>query len=145
MPAAGETIIAGRIPGERIATSIETSNSANITTTETEVQTVTAAVVTGRTYRVRWSVRVSSSVAADDITLRIREDSLTGTILQSETMDVNVSNREPRVTLEAEYTADATEDKVFSATLVRTAGTGNVILNAATTVPTYLYVDYIRG
>jgi hypothetical protein len=145
MPAAGETIIAGRVPGERIATDIEISNSGNITTTETQVQSVTAPVVIGRTYKVTWSVRVNSSVAADDITLRVREDTVSGNILVTETLDLDVVNREPRLVLEVEYTADATEDKTFSATLVRTAGSGNVILNAASTVPAYLYVDYIRG
>ena len=145
MPAAGETIIAGRVPGERIATTISTSDSGTITTTETAVMTVVAAVVIGRIYRVSAFYRPNSSVAGDDIAVRIREDSTTGTQLQGLTYDLTIPTREPAYTMEAEYTADATENKTLMLTFIRTGGTGNVTNVAASTAPSYLYVDYIRG
>jgi len=143
MPLAGETIIAGKIPGERINTDIEVSSSGDITTTETAVMTVVAAVVTGRIYRIKWVFNVDSSVAADTVLLRIREDSVSGTVLQTGRYRAN-SNVNYPVTQEAEYTADATEDKTIVASLQRESGSGNVQLIAAATQPSYLYVDYIR-
>jgi hypothetical protein len=144
MVAAGETIIAGKIPGERIATTIRTEDSSNVTS-EAVIDTVEAAVVEGRIYRVRWHGRFASSVAGDDAHFRIREDSISGTELASVAEDLEVVARQPRSTIEAEYTADATEDKTFVATLTRLAGTGGVHGDAAAGGPTYFYVEYIRG
>jgi hypothetical protein len=146
MPAAGETIIAGKIPGERVATSTESADSANVTTTETTVQSVTAALVSGRTYRVRWAGRLSSSVATDTFVGRIREDNATGTELASWQTDSNLpATLGLAGVIEAEYTAGATANKTFVLAIVRSAGSGNGRLEAAATRPAYLYVDYISG
>jgi hypothetical protein len=145
MVLAGETIIAGKVPGERIATTKRTSNSASITTTETVIDTVVAAVVAGRTYKVVWDGRPVSATAGDDIQYSLREDSVSGTVLQAVAVDVPVINRQPRGRLYAEYLADATEDKTFVATLFRVAGSGNAVGVAAATQPTFLYVDYAYG
>lgn len=144
MPAAGETIIAGRVPGERIATAIRTASSVSFTTTETVLDTVVAAVVDGRTYRVSWSVDLASTVTDDVARIRIREDSLTGQVLNL-TNIVCRAGRDIGFTLEAEYTADATEDKTLVATCHRQDGTGTLTSNALSSEPIYLYVDYIRG
>jgi hypothetical protein len=144
MTAAGETIIAGKIPGERIATTIRTEDSSNVTS-EAVIDTVEAAVVEGRTYRVTWDLRMNSSVAGDDALASIREDSVTGTIIAGIVEDIPIVNRQGRTRLECEYTADATEDKTFVGTLSRVAGSGNVHGDASTGAPTLLYVEYVRG
>jgi hypothetical protein len=145
MALAGETIIAAKVPGERIATAIETANSGNVTTTETVIMTVVAPVVISRIYRVTFWGLIDTSVANDRVRVRIREDSVTGNTLQISSnvlTDAVIAEASPT---EAEYTADATEDKTFVATLLRVSGSGNEILAAASTNPAYLYVDYIRG
>jgi hypothetical protein len=145
MPLAGETIVAGKIPGERIATTPFTSDSSSTSgTTELSVGTVVAPVVAGRVYRVRYAGEFSGSVANDDVTVKIREDLVSGTILNRNQIDNPVTNVFPYLVLEAEYTADATEDKTFHLTLVRTTGTGVFQRRAAADKPGYLYVDYIR-
>jgi hypothetical protein len=146
MPAAGGTVIAGKVSGERIATTIATSDSANFTTTETEVQSVVAPVVIGRIYRVMFHGSFASSVAGDALFVRIREDSLTGTQLQSTAFTIDTTTSVGwKCTLIAEYTADATEDKTFKLTAIRAGGTGNCRIEAEADHPAYLYVDYIRG
>jgi hypothetical protein len=146
VPAAGETIIAGKIPGERIATNIDAADSSNFTTTEVTLASVTAAVVIGRTYRVVFHGSFASSVAGDALFVRIREDSLAGNQLQSTAFTIDTTTGVGwKNTLEAEYTADATEDKTFKLTGIRAGGTGNCRLEAASDHPAYLYVDYIRG
>jgi hypothetical protein len=143
---AGETFIAGKIPGERIATTTETSNSsATSGTTELSVISVTAAVVIGRTYWVSTSFGLSASVAADDVQINIREDSVSGTIIQSDVIDAPIVNRIQRLVLEASYTADATENKTFVAALQRVAGTGTFTRLGSATRPAFLYVTYVSG
>jgi hypothetical protein len=147
MPAAGETIIAGRVPGERIATTTATADSSTFTTTETTVMSVTAALVTGRTYRVRFYGRFNSSVSTDRVVARFREDNSSGTeIATTDTPLTNYSGTFGHaIEIEIEYTASATGNKTFVVTGERGAGSGNCNLEAATTRPAYLYVDYIRG
>jgi hypothetical protein len=141
MPLAGETIIAGKVPGQRIASMTpRTANSATITTTETVIDTVVA----GRRYGVWWDGRPVATTAGDDIQYSLREDSVSGTVMQAVAVDVPVVNRHPRARLYAEYEADATEDKTFVATLFRVAGSGNAQGVAAATQPTYFNVDYIE-
>jgi hypothetical protein len=144
MVAAGETIIAGKVSGERIATAIETSNSAGITTTETVVMTVIAPVVIGRIYKVVLAAGIRSSVAADTANGRIREDNLTGTQLTVRRVNIAAGGAVFHWALEAEYTADATEDKTFVATMHRASGSGTILVEAGATFPSYLYVDFTR-
>lgn len=148
MPSAGESVIAGRMPGERIATQIDTADTATFTTTETIVSTVTAALISGRTYKVSFRGTMQSDVAADLINARIREDNATGTQLQlrRESSTSATAGSGPSFDMEAEYTAVANGNKTFVATGVRAAGaTGNITAEGAATQPRYLYVDYVRG
>jgi hypothetical protein len=144
MVLAGETIIAGKVPGERIATAKATSSSGAIGTTETVVQTIVAPVVAGRIYKITWDGRVQSTVNADDIAYKIREDSVSGTVLQDVAADIAISTRTWRAHFETEYEADTTEDKTFVVTLDRLAGSGDITMFATSTQPCFLYCDYIR-
>jgi hypothetical protein len=141
---AGETIVAGKVPGERIQTAKATSSSGTITTTETVVQTIVAPVVAGRIYKITWDGRIHSTANGDDVAAKIREDSVSGTVLQDVLTDIAISTRSYRTHFEGEYTADATEDKTFVATLDRDAGSGNITMFATSTQPCFLYCDYIR-
>ena len=146
MSSAGYQFVAGHIPGERIATDVDTADSGTFTTTETVVSTVVAALVSGRTYRVRWYGGCVTTVAADIYLGRIREDNVTGTILQERNRQIGTTSAsgEP-LELEAEFTAVATGNKTFVATGVRNGGTGTLHADATAVRPRYLYVDYIRG
>ena len=141
---AGQIAEAGRIPGERIATTVRTSTVGSITTTETEVDSVTAALVTGRTYRVRWHGPVQSTAAADNVRAFIHQTNTSGTILQLDDVTPAAANIKYGMTLELEFTATSTGDQEFIASLDRISGSGTVSSVASATQPAYLYVDFIR-
>ena len=148
MATAGASIEAARVSGERIATQIDTADTATFTTTETIVSTVVAALVASRTYRVRFVGTFQSDVADDMMNSRLREDNAAGTQLQLRRAQSPTATAGSGVGMdvEAEYTAVATGNKTFVATGVRsTPGTGNITCEGAATQPRYLYVDYIRG
>lgn len=146
MPSTGGfQLVAGRIPGERIQTSTITADTATITTTETEVGTITAALVSGRKYRVVMDFGFTVSVATDHHFARIREDNSAGTQIQGRRLTGATTAQTYYGRLETEYTAVSTGNKTFSATFVRTAGTGNIKLSANANSPTLIYVDYISG
>lgn len=144
MPAAGDTIVVATVPGSRIATTEITSDSAAITTTETVVLTVVAPLVIGRIYQVRAAFNFALSVATDTFDARIREDSLTGGQRRRIVLHAGSVASFHYVEMETEYTADATESKTIVVTLDRLAGTGNITMQAASSTPAYLYVNYIR-
>lgn len=147
MSSAGQQLVAGRIPGERIATEVQTVDSAGFTA-ETVIMTVVAPVVTGRTYLVRGYVSVASETDNDDVQLRIREDSISGNQLQEDGFELThdlQSTRGQHQVIEAEYTADATENKTFVVTAELAAGTGDLRREAAANKPSYLYLNYVEG
>jgi hypothetical protein len=46
--------------------------------------------------------------------------------------------------VEAQYVADATEDKTFVATSARLSGSGNISSTQSATQPALLYVEFIE-
>lgn len=146
MSSSGFKLRAGRVPGERIATTIETADSSGVTTIETVVMSVSASVVAGRTYRVRFAGEFGTTVAGDELNVYIKEDSTSGTQLQHNLVYLRTtsSNGNPHV-MEAEFTAVSSGTKTFVLSIVRASGTGTARLEAFSTRPSYLYVDYIRG
>lgn len=143
MPSAGQIVRASDV-NRRIATTVETTDSATFTTTETAIASVTAALVSGRTYRVRIVTRIGTTVANDAVIVRLREDSTAGTEMASGrlgSLDTGVAGN--LIVFEAEYTAAATANKTFVASAVRSSGTGTYHREAGTNRPTYLYVDYV--
>lgn len=144
MALAGDTVIAGKVSGERIGTDVRTSTPATFTA-ETVVQSITVALVSGRTYKISYAGSLQSSVAADSARSRIREDSVSGTEMQNRRVACPNINAGFSADAEAEYTAAATANKTFVVTGERATGTGNISAAATGTTPTYLYVEYIRG
>jgi hypothetical protein len=143
--ATGTQYVDGRIPGQRIATDIQLGPSSNIST-ETEMQSVDAPVTDGRTYRLTWFAPITASNANNIALGRLREDDVSGNELSNAgRIEVVTAAGTYPLRMEAEYLADATEVKTFSATLDFVSGTGTVAMDAGTARPSYLYVDYIRG
>ena len=143
---AGQIAEAGRIPGERIATTEVTSSSSTFTTTEIDVASVTAPLVSGRTYLVYFDGAFNTSTTGDIVRGRLREDNTTGSVRQTRDTPAMTSGAtvEPLI-MQAEYTAVSTGDKTFVATAVRLTGTGTPNLQAASGFPSFLWVDYTRG
>jgi hypothetical protein len=149
----GDVIVLGKLAGaaaaplamRRVATAIVTSDSGNVTTTETAVISVVAPVVDGRTYRITFEGEISTSQTGVFTLTRIRADSATGdNLMFRREYSVDLARPLP-YHLEAEFThVDPDEDKTFVFTLLRETGTGNHWLNAAAAAPAYMYVDLIR-
>jgi hypothetical protein len=128
----------------RIATAYFQNTVGPITTTETQVLNITAATVTGRTYRITATMPYDSSVVTDAYFLRIREDSVSGAEVQGRRISANVAGVTAfDATIEGEYTADANENKVFSVTIVRTSGTGQLNRTGSSAAPAIIYVDHV--
>jgi len=147
MPLAGQILQAGRIPGERIATTRVTSNSGDFTTSQAVVMSVTGPLVAGRTYGIHAFVRFSG-VDNEDIGVRILEDGIGGSQLQSLAMEMSVDDQETwgeSRWMYAEYTAPANEDKTFVITAQVIAGSGPARLLATASRPCYMYIEYIEG
>jgi hypothetical protein len=145
IPPAGNYVIGwvGQIfPGQRIATTTETTISAGFTA-ETIINTVTAALVSGRTYAIGLFTGITSTVAGDNAEFRIREDNVAGTQLQVIRKDLLATNITEVVFLYAQYTAVATGSKTFVGTGFRQAGTGTLTRNTSPTAPAYMYVEYV--
>lgn len=140
---AGERIIAGKVSGERIATSVVVADSAAITTTETVVASLVVPVVSGRTYRITFDGAYQQAGATDQAFLRIRETNVAGAELQLRRLTSPVVGTFLSAHCETEWIAPSSSSKTFVATLVRTV-TGTVTLNATAGRPTFLYADYIR-
>jgi hypothetical protein len=95
---------------------------------------------------VRWVGGCVTTVANDIYLGRLREDSVSGTILTERNRHVGtVSASGEALELEAEFTAVATGNKTFVATGIRNGGTGTLHADATAVRNRYLYVDYIRG
>jgi hypothetical protein len=146
MSSAGQRLVAGRIPGERIATTIVPTDSSTFTA-ETIVASVTAPLVSGRTYRVRFHGQFQSSVSGDRVFVRMRQNDISGSTINVTLLIITASASSPgwATTLEAEFVATSTGNKTFVVTGLRASGTGNINLEASGSWPTFLYVDYIRG
>lgn len=147
MSEAGQQLVAGRIPGERIGITIETADSSTFTA-ETVIATLVIPTVVDRTYQVWAWVTLASTVDNDDVTARIREDNVSGAVLQESNWELThdlQSTRGVSDTLVADYVADATENKTFVLTGERAAGTGSIRREASATKPTSFWANYVEG
>lgn len=130
--------LADLIEDSTVSASI-TADSATFTTTETTTITLVVAVEEGSTYQISSYARLSSSVAGDVVTTRIRETNSVGAQIQggqvecSTTSTTGYSN-----SLHTEWVAPTTGNQTFVFTAVRGGGTGNIIHRAAATAPGFL-------
>lgn len=128
----------------RVATTLRTS-AVGTFTSETVTDTVTASLVSGRTYGIYWYTQTQSSVAGDAVGVKIREDSVSGTILTNQRVECADSGAGYGVAQYAEYTAGSTGSKTFVGTQVRSTGTGNITSGASANQQSVIFVDYISG
>jgi hypothetical protein len=134
-------------PITRVATTVATAVSSNFTA-EAVVMTVTAPLVSGRTYRVTMDARFAAATAGNDVFTRIRLGNTTaGATIQEGGMDLDYqiqNSRGQTLTYGVEYTAGSTGNQAFALTAQMDSGT-NGRLEATANKPSYLYVDYVRG
>lgn len=145
MSTAGFQLLAGRIPGETIAYATRTSSVGTFTTTETVADTVTAALVSGRTYKIEWFAYIQSSVAGDAAGAKIRLTDTAGTQLTNERIEMADSGAGYGVTPFTFYTAASTGNQVFVGTFVRSNGTGNLTASGGATQIASIQVTYVSG
>lgn len=133
-------------PTRRIATSVESTDSATFDSTETEIGTVTAPCVAGNVYRITFATQIGTSVANDRANLRIRQDSLTGVemAIDAGLSLPNAGTAGNYQSIEAEYYCTDSRWTTFVGTCNRASGTGVLRREAATNRRQYLYVDYVR-
>lgn len=129
---------------ERLGTTTITTDSAAFTTTETSLASVVTNVTAGQIYKVMFSVCISSSVAADTVNVRIREDSLLGTQLISACVATPTVNAAGFYFLiYAEFTASVTGAKTVVGSAQRNSGTGNINARHSTSRIGYLTVERV--
>ena len=124
----------------RIATTKVTSNS-GVFSAETVVITCVGFLEIGRTYKVETIFLGDINTAGDEIVARIREDSLTGTVMWDHTQAPYGVTRASRWNMWNEFTAIVTGSKTFVVTLARLTGTGTIGLIASASQPAFLVID----
>lgn len=138
--AGGERITADKLTSIVGDPVIRETNSAAYTT-ETLLDTLTVPVVDGRRYKIIWDGMFFVTGSLNTVCrLMIRENNITGTILQlRQVVPVVLAQGEP-VRAEAFYTATSTENKTFVATGIRATGGGTVTAQAVG-APTMFYAE----
>lgn len=121
--------------------STSTSSSSGFTTTETVVDTLVVSLAAGKRYRLIWDSSFLSTVAADVVLHRIREDSVSGTGLQAYRIPLTAANVSFAAHLEAWFTATVSGEKTFVVTAVRSSGTGTITRFANATSPANFAIE----
>jgi hypothetical protein len=119
------------------------TSSSGTFTAETVVDTITADLVTGKEYEIRWTGLFQSSVAADVVNTQLREDSISGTRICDGRTPCTTANKAFAAAVRGFYTAVATGSKTFVVTGVRDSGTGNITAAAVATSPAVLTIDQV--
>jgi hypothetical protein len=148
---AGEIVTAEKLntrtSGVRINTLEITTPSSTFTTTEVVLATFTADLVEGRVYQVTAKMPLTSDTANAECRVQLREDTLAGTILDSNCAEMSTatSTTSNNIEVESEYQAVATGTKTFVVTgqLVSTAGPV-LTMNASGTRKGYVIANFIR-
>ena len=109
-------------------------------TAETICDTVTAILTSGQTYGIFWYAQIQSTVAGDAAGIKIREDSVAGTQMVSQRIELADSGAGYPVAQYAEYTAASSGSKTFVGTAVRSVGTGNLTAAGSATQQANIFV-----
>lgn len=131
----------------RISTSVETTDSATFTTANTQIGSVVAALVSGRTYAVRLVTHIGADATGSTADVNLRENNTAGAEIQAAVgVPIPTSTAAGHyLAIEGEYTAVSTGNKTFVAVAARNSGSANLRREAAATRPQLLYVEYARG
>jgi hypothetical protein len=117
--------------------------SSGVFTAETVVDTITASLIAGVKYEIRWTGVWQSSVAGDVVNQQLREDSISGTRLTDGRIACTTANKAFAGFVRGYYTAAVTGSKTFVVTGVRDSGTGNITRAAVATSPAVLSIDQV--
>jgi hypothetical protein len=111
----------------RVGTTTATSNASTTSgTTELAVDQVTATLVSGSTYRLKWYFKWTATVANDRFALRVRDGSgIGGTERESLVFNTLTGNVFTEM-LERDYTAGSSGSQTWTGTVARISGTGTV-------------------
>jgi hypothetical protein len=109
-------------------------------TVETVIDTITVNLIAGQVYDIMWTGWNNSTVTTDVSIIRMRQDTVTGTAIDSGYI-THTANGTSKNTLRAQYTALATAVKTFVVTMIRFSGTGTLSSSGAATGPDILTVD----
>lgn len=139
--AAGERIVADKLSTYAGEPVIREINSPGFTTTEVVIDTLVVPLVNGRRYKIVWKGGFFSSGTTDLVRAQLREDSVSGTLMQVAQTAPSVINQKFDAPMEAFYTAVATSNKTFVATGDRIAGAGTITANAGAGFPTLFYAE----
>lgn len=125
-----------------------TSNTG--TTTTAEATAITAGGVTfknGRAYRINIKALIQSSIAADTVTMRVRQNTTSGnTYLDTQRIYIPVASANVLYCGFNIITNTTGADVVATAMLLdylRASGTGNVLIAASTSQVAYLHIEEI--
>jgi hypothetical protein len=142
----GRQLLAGRVPGELLDITTQTSDGSGFTTTRADQMSITVPVVSGRTYAVWHTAQYASSAAGDSVIARIWQDSSSGTELQSGVIYIDTTGTLGYLAYVTRlWVAGSTGDQTFVVDAVRSAGSGTCRLEAASNRPAYLGVNYVTG
>lgn len=142
MVAVGERIVLAKMPGYLAAFDAATSDSGSITS-EAVIQSVTFDQISGVAYLIQCEVTLRSSGATAVVTARMRQDSLTGTLMDGaddELSNITGGNRPQVIPLRARYVAGSTGSKTIVITAERRSGSGDVVMDVLSTNPQLLTV-----
>jgi hypothetical protein len=109
-----------------------------------EVDTLTAPLIDGRTYKITWHGGYSGDTVGDGCMVVVLEGS-GGTALSINRFFVTSTAALEMAYVSFEYTAAADGDQDFVVQISRSPGTGDVYLRGGTAYERYFYCDYISG
>lgn len=143
MSSAGQRLVAGRIPGERIATEKLTTNSSAFSATFIDVASITASLKIDRIYKIVFDSGLDTDTNGV-VRLQMHEDTSSGTRIQIRDPIVDTGGTTCPGRLETEYQAVASGSKTFVVRARMESGGGSANIEANSQFPAFLYVDYIR-
>jgi hypothetical protein len=142
----GDPILAAdmnRAINKKIAETVGVSDSGSITS-EAVVDTVTADLVAGRTYKIRYVCPITTSSASGDRAfVRVRTGTTTGGTQLSfagAKADNTAATDSDTAIVEATFTPSSSGSQSFCGTVQRTTANGNIVAKGATSQPRFLTV-----
>lgn len=136
----GRATVGGLYPHLQVGTTYNNTSSGTFTAAETITDSITVAVVAGRTYQIEHTGSWRSTVANDVIDSWIHEDNLAGTILQRNRAAIPTASGAKQETLRTQWTAGASGNKTFVVSGQRYSGTGTCSRYGSGTIRSYLTV-----
>jgi hypothetical protein len=136
----GRATVSGLRPHLHVGTTANTASSGTYTAVETITDSITVAVVSGRTYEIMHTGGWRSTVAADVQDTWIREDNVAGTVRQRNRLAMPTASGTIQGIMRTFWTAGASGNKTFVVTGQRYSGTGTCSRYGSASIPSHLTV-----